>query len=79
MKTAFLILVSIIAISCSSNECEHKVEQLRDRLNRLSYVNDSLSGDNMTMKIDIGRYEIIMGRLMEVDSNLYEKVTGNLE
>jgi hypothetical protein len=79
MKTAFLILVSIIAISCSSNECERKVEQLRDRLNHLSYVNDSLSGDNMTMKIDIGRYEIIMERLMEVDSNLCEKVTGNIE
>lgn len=79
MKTAFLILVSIIAISCSSNECERKVEQLRDRLNHLSYVNDSLSSDNMAMKIDIGRYEIILERLMEADSNLYEKVTGNIE
>lgn len=79
MKTAFLILVSIIAISCSSNECERKVGELHSKLDSIITMNDSLSSDNMAMKIDIGRYEIILGRLMEVDSNLYEKVTGNLE
>lgn len=43
------------------------------------YTIDSLSSDNSALKIDIGRYEIILDRLMTCDSVMYEEVTKNLE
>jgi hypothetical protein len=40
---------------------------------------DSLAGEINILKIENGRYQIIMDRLYELDSNLVNKATENLE
>ena len=42
-------------------------------------VEDSLAGEINILKIENGRYQIIMDRLYELDSNLVNKATENLE
>jgi hypothetical protein len=43
------------------------------------YVIDSLNGEISTLQIDNGRYEIIMGRLWEADSNFVDSALKNIE
>lgn len=43
------------------------------------YTIDSLASDNSALKIEVGRYEIILDRLMTCDSFMYEEITKNLE
>jgi len=43
------------------------------------YVIDSLNGEISTLQIDNGRYEIIMSRLWEADSNFVDSALKNIE
>jgi len=43
------------------------------------YIIDSLNGEISTLQIDNGRYEIIMGRLWEADSNFVDSALTNIE
>jgi hypothetical protein len=79
MKNLFILLTVFYFVSCTNNECETKVKNLEYRLDTMTNRVNILQSDNMSLMIDIGRYEIIMGRLLEQDSIMYEQVTSNLE
>lgn len=40
---------------------------------------DSLNGEISTLQIDNGRYEIILDRVNELDSSVYERAMKNIE
>jgi hypothetical protein len=68
MKKTFIPFIFLLS-SCT-NDAE--IYKLREE-------NDSLKSYNLALQIDLTRYEIIMDRLYEKDSVLYEEVTSNLE
>lgn len=68
MKKTFIPFFFLLA-SCTDNR---EITKLREE-------NDSLKSYNLALQIDLTRYEIIMDRLYEKDSVLYEEVTSNLE
>lgn len=43
------------------------------------YMIDSLNGEILTLQIDKGRYEIILERVNEIDSNVYANAIKNIE
>lgn len=49
------------------------------RNDSLRAENDSLRGELSTLQIDNGRYEIILDRVHEIDSNVYDKAIKNIE
>lgn len=69
-KIIFIFLVLIIS-SCKS-DCQKTNE-------KLMFTIDSLSNENLNNRIEIGRYEIIMERLVVSDSAMYDKITNNIE
>jgi hypothetical protein len=79
MKNLFILLTVFYFVSCNDNECETKVKDLEYCLDTMTNRANILHSDNIFLMIDIGRYEIIMNRLLEQDSIMYEQVTSNLE
>ena len=71
MKKLLFIFLVLIMSSCDS-DCQKTNKEL-------VYTIDSLSSDNSALKIEVGRYEIILDRLMTCDSFMYEEITKNLE
>ena len=57
---------------CSSSKCY--IDSLR-----LVRQIDSLKSENTYKSIEIGRYEIIVGRLYDADEELANEITKNLE
>jgi hypothetical protein len=43
------------------------------------YMIDSLNSEILTLQIDKGRYEIILERVNEIDSNVYANAIKNIE
>ena len=43
------------------------------------YVIDSLNGEISSLQIDNGRYEVILNRLWEADSNFVDSALKNIE
>jgi hypothetical protein len=79
MKNLLILLTVFYFVSCGDNKCETKVKNLEYQLDTITNRVNILQSDNMSLMIDIGRYEIIMSRLIEQDSIMYEQVTSNLE
>jgi len=68
-----LILVSVFGISRILNN-----KPIQKGSIEISLV-DSLNNEILYLQIENGRYQIIMDRLYELDSNLVNKATENLE
>lgn len=84
MKMKNFILIILVAfafgLSLSRNyRLTQQVNRYKTQTDTLQYQLDSLNGEISTRDIDLGRYEIIMDRMRELDSPLVEKATKNLE
>lgn len=72
---AVLIGMMIGSKTCTNEvtrESMKQIEQLHDRI-------DSFSNENLSLRIDLGRYEIIHSRLFRLHPEIEKEVTENLE
>ena len=74
---AYWIVIALLFIGCVfifTSKTNHTTTKQDTQ-----YIIDSLNGEISTLQIDNGRYEIIMGRLWEADSNFVDSALKNIE
>ena len=74
---AYWIVIALLFIGCVfifASKTNHTTTKQDTQ-----YIIDSLNGEISTLQIDNGRYEIIMGRLWEADSNFVDSTLKNIE
>jgi hypothetical protein len=74
------IIAGLIGLMIGSKTCTNNVtSDCMKHVQELTYKNDSLSNENLGLKIELGRYEIIHTRLLDQFPKIEEEVTKNLE
>jgi hypothetical protein len=61
--------------TCTSQVTRESMQQIRQMNNTI----DSISQENLALRIDLGRYEIIHSRLIEINPGIEKEITQNLE
>jgi hypothetical protein len=73
-----LILFGLVTLSYIS--CIVILERAHTKIiDNKQYMIDSLNGEISTLQIDNGRYDIILNRLWEADSNFVDSTLKNIE
>jgi len=75
--TLSILLVLIVTISIAT--FAYLSNSLQTQRETTTTMIDSLNGEISTLQIDNGRYEIILERVYQMDSNLYNKAIENVE
>ena len=70
--TSLIIAVLLFAPFLIMSSCKPMVYDCQKTI-------DSLYSEIMTLQIDKGRYEIILDRVNEIDSNVYNQAIKNIE
>jgi hypothetical protein len=73
-------ITCLIGLMIGSKTCTNDVTRdCLGQVQKLSYQVDSLSNENLGLKIELGRYEIIHTRLLDEFPEVEGEVTKNLE
>lgn len=75
--TLSILLVLIVTISIAT--FAYLSNSLQVQRKTTTTMIDSLNGEISTLQIDNGRYEIILNRLWEADSNFVDSALKNIE
>lgn len=74
------IIAGLIGMMVGSKTCTNEVtRKSMKQIEQLYDTIDSISDENLSLRIDLGRYEIIHSRLFRLHPEIEKEVTENLE